>query len=82
MGIKYRITVITWDRKVVEKHQHIETVQAEIGIMLHQVKTFKGSFVSLFQKGLPSFWEEDGRIFFQAEYQELLVKYGLDHIKF
>ena len=26
MGIKDTITMITWDRKVVGKHQHIETV--------------------------------------------------------
>ena len=58
MGIKDRITVITWDRKVVGKHHHIETVQAMIGIMQHHVNIFKGSFVSLFQKGFPSFWEE------------------------
>ena len=82
MGIKDRIAVITWARKVVVKHQHIETVQAKIDIMLHQVKTFKGSFVSLFQKRLPSFWEENGRLVSQAEYQALLVKSRLDHRKF
>ena len=74
MGIKARITVITWARKVVGKHQHIETVQAKIDIMQHQVKIFKGSFVSLFQKGFPSFWEEYGKLLSQVEYQALLVK--------
>ena len=51
--------------KVVGKHQHIDTVQAKINIMHHQVKIFEGSFVSLFQKGLPSFWEEDGKLLSQ-----------------
>ena len=41
MGIKYRITMITSARKVVGKHQHLETVQAKIVIMQHQVKIFK-----------------------------------------
>ena len=48
MIINDRIAIITWARKVVGKHQHIETVQAKIDIMLHQVKNFKGSFMSLF----------------------------------
>ena len=65
MGIKDRITVITWVRKVVGKHQHIETVLEKIDIMQHQINIFKGLFVSIFQKGLLSFWEEDGKIMSQ-----------------
>ena len=66
IGIKDMITVITWARKVVGKDQHIETVHAKIDIMQHQVKIFKGSFVSLFQKGFPSVWEEDGNVLSQV----------------
>ena len=55
LGINDRFVVITLAIKVVEKHQHIETIQAKIVIMLHQVNTFKGSFISLFQKGFASF---------------------------
>ena len=43
IGIKDIITVITWDRKVVGKNQHVESVQEKIDIMLHQIKTFKAS---------------------------------------
>ena len=50
--------------------------------MQHQVKVFKSSFVSPFQKGFPSFWEEDGKILSQVEYQALLFKCRLDHKKF
>ena len=82
IGIKDKTRVITWARKVVGKHQLIEIVQAKIDIMLHQIKTFKASFVPLFQKGMPSFWEEDGRLMSQAGYQALLVKSRLDHRKF
>ena len=63
MEIKDRITMITWEMKVVGKNQHIDTVQDKINIMQHKVKVFKFSFVSLFQKGLPSFWEKGGRLF-------------------
>ena len=82
MVIKDRIAVITWARKVVGKHHHIEIVQAKIDIMLHTVENFKGSFMSLFQKGLPSFWEEDDMRISQSKFQALLVKSRLDHKKF
>ena len=48
MGFKDRIEVIFWSRKVVGKNQYIEIVQANIDIILHQVKTIKGSFMPLF----------------------------------
>ena len=41
MEIKDRMTSITWHRKGVGKHQHIETVQEKIDTMIHQVKIFK-----------------------------------------
>ena len=43
---------------------------------------FKESFLSLFKKGLPSFWEEVGILLSRVEYQALLVKCRLDHMKF
>ena len=62
VGIKDRITVITWARKVIGKHHHIESVQAKADQMLQQVKSFKGLFTERFQKGPPSFWDEDGKL--------------------
>ena len=61
MGIKDGITIITQARKFIGKHQHVESFQSEEDIMLHQIKSFKGLFVELFQKGLPPFWDEDGK---------------------
>ena len=34
-NIKDRIPIITWARKVVNKHRHLETVQEKIYIMKH-----------------------------------------------
>ena len=34
VGIKDRITIITWERKVVWKHHHVECVQAKANQML------------------------------------------------
>ena len=69
MGIKDRIIVITWANKIVGKNHHIESVEAKEDQMLHQVKYFKGMFIELFQKGLPPFWDEYGKLISQSDYQ-------------
>ena len=38
--IKDRILVITWAKKVVGKHQHLEIIQDKIDIIQHHVKMF------------------------------------------
>ena len=62
VNIKDIISIITWARKVVYKHHHVDTVQAKIDIMAHQLKLFRDMFDPLFKKGLPLFWEEKGEI--------------------
>ena len=47
--------------------------------MLQQVKSFKDLFTELYKKGIPCFWNEDGKLISQSEYQDLLVKTRLDH---
>ena len=54
-NIKDRISIINWARKVVNKHQHVKTVEAKIGIMTHQVKLFMVTFDPFFKKVLPFF---------------------------
>ena len=39
-NIQYRILVIMWERKVVNKYHNLETVQEKIGVMHHQIKGF------------------------------------------
>ena len=56
-NIKDMISIITWARKVVNKHQHLDTVQANIDIMEHQFNLFRDMFDLLFKKGFPFFRE-------------------------
>ena len=65
--IKGMILDITWARKVVGKHQHLDTVHAKIDIMQHQVKMFIELFTHVFKKGFPFIWEESGKMFSQEE---------------
>ena len=82
MGIKDIIAIITWASNVLGKHHHIESVQAKVDKMLQQVKSFKGLFIELFKKVMPSFWDEHGKLISQFEYQDLLVKNRLGHKTF
>ena len=46
-NIKDRTSIITRERKVMSKHQHLDTVEAKIGIMNHEIKLFIESFSPL-----------------------------------
>ena len=39
-------------------------------------------FKDLFDDGLPSFWDDEGRLFSQEQYHILLVQNCMDHSKF
>ena len=66
---------------MVNKHRHLDTVQAKIDVMVHQLKLFRYMFDPLFKKGLPFFWEEKGAMLTQKEYQDKLIECRLDHTK-
>ena len=61
------ISIITWERKVVNHHHHLDTIEAKIDIISHEVKTFIEIFNPLVKMGLPLFWEEKGGILSQKE---------------
>ena len=62
-NMKDRISIIPWMRKVVCKHQHLDTVEAKIDIINHEIKLFIQAFTPLFKKSLPFFSEEKGGMF-------------------
>ena len=50
--------------------------------MSSQIKDFRLSFKDLFDDGLPSFWDDKGRLFSQEQCHILLVQNRMDHSKF
>ena len=74
-----RILLIMWERKVVIKYQHLDTVQVKKDIMNHQIKEFIELFNPLFKRGLPFFWGEKGGMWSQKDYNDRLISCILDH---
>ena len=60
VGIRDRIYVITWARKVVNQYHNLETIEAKIDIMTHEIKVFIKMFDPLVKMGFPFFWQEKG----------------------
>ena len=46
------------------------------------INDFRHAFKELFEDGLPSFWDEEGRLLSQEHYHSLLVQSRMDHSKF
>ena len=69
-GIRDRISITTWARKVVNQYHHLETIEAKIGIMAHERKTFIKMFNPLVKMGLPFFWQEKGGMLSHKKYHD------------
>ena len=72
-NIKYRIPIMTWERKVINKHHHLDIVQEKVDMLAHQVKVFIEIFDPLFKKGLPFFWKEKGAMLNRDAYYAKLI---------
>ena len=55
MGIKDRVSIVMWEKKIIHKHHLIKTVQDKSEGLLLQVNNFKQDFKELFEDRLPSF---------------------------
>ena len=60
IGIKYRVAIILWAKKFINKHQLMKVVQDKENQMSSQIKDFRLHFKDLFDDGLPSFWDDKG----------------------
>ena len=81
MVIRDRLAIIIWARIFIGKHNHVKNVQDKLNPMLLQIKDFERLFQKLFDDSLPSFWDNDGRLFSQEQYHNLLVHNRMDHSK-
>ena len=82
IGIKYRVAIVLWSKKFINKHRLMKVVQDKANKMSSQINDFRHAFKELFEDDLPSFWDEEGRLFSQEHYHSLLVQRRMDHSKF
>ena len=82
IGIKERVAIVLWSKKFINKHQLMKVVQDKANAMSSQINDFRRDFKELFEDGLPSFWDDEGRLFSQEHYHNLLVQNHMDHSKF
>ena len=82
IGIKDRVAIVLWAKKFINKHQLMKVVQDKANQMSSQIKDFKADFKNLFDDGLPSFWDDEGRLFSKEQYHILLVHNRMDHSNF
>ena len=81
-NIQDRVLFITWERKVINKYHHVETIQAKVDVMHNQVKEFIQLFNPLFKRGIHFVWEEKGGILSHKEYNDILINCRQDHRQF
>ena len=60
----------------------MKVVQDKSNTMSSQIKDFDLDFKEFFEDSLPSFWDNEGRLFSQEHYHSLLVQNHMDHSKF
>ena len=71
-----------WAKTFIEKHDMKTNVKDKAKHMQKEVQNFKGTFKDLFEKGLPSFWDGNGKMILKGKYYSLLKEIITDHAKF
>ena len=71
-----------WQKMFIEKHDMKTNVKAKAQQMQKKVQQFKGTFKDLFEKGLPSFWDGNGKMILKGKYDSLLKEIRIGHVKF
>jgi FtsZ-binding cell division protein ZapB len=82
IGVKDRTVVIVCARKIIGKHNHMRNVRSKAEKIEQNVQSFKDLFSQLFKRGLPSFWNNNGKMVSQEKYNVLLTQARMDHSKF
>ena len=62
LGVKYRIIIIMWARKVIYKHTYMNNVKAKAEVTRNYVQKVKNIFQPLFQISIPTFWDSLGKL--------------------
>ena len=70
------------NRRILDRNVVVKIVQDKADEMTSRINDFRHAFKELFEDGLPSFWDQEGRRLSQENYHILLVQIHMDHSKF
>ena len=82
LGVKDRLKIIIWAKKFIEKHNLLERVSSRTKQMEEEVKKFKDKCEPLYDKGIPIFWDSNGKLLLKEERDTMLTQARMDHSKF
>jgi len=82
LGVKDKIAVMMWARKVVCKHNYANNVKSKAEEMRNAVHQVKSLFQPLFNIGLLAFWDSLGKLVLVVEHQSTLLVAWMDSSKF
>ena len=74
--------IIIRDKQFIEKHQLMNNVKSLAEEMKTEVEGFYKKFKHLFDKGLPTFWDNNDNLFNKDDYDNLLAQQRMNHDKF
>ena len=57
LGLTNNPSIIIFAKKLIYKHNFVQSVQSKANLLLKKVKSLKSRFNELFKKSFPSFWE-------------------------
>ena len=82
MGVNDRLGIIFRERRFIEKHNLMKIVKDKADHMLEEVQQFQKKLQAIFDKGLPSFWDNNGQLLIKDDYDNLIYKERMNHNKF
>ena len=82
LGVKERCAIIIQAKKFIETHNMKANAKAKAEKMQKEVQHFKCTFKDLFEKRLPSLWDNNGKMILKEKYDALLREIRTYHPKF
>lgn len=82
MGVNDRFGIILRARRIIEKHNLMKTVKDKAKHVMEEVQQFQKKLQVIFDKGLPSFWDNNEQLLIKDDYDNLIYQERMNHNKF
>jgi hypothetical protein len=73
IGVRDRTTLIIWDRRIISKHNFLNSVQTKATEMVQRIQEFKDLFENFLSKASHIFGIQKGKLYDLDEYNSLIA---------